>query len=37
MKTFKILSALLSYPTQDLIEAAPEVINKPKIFCRTER
>ena len=24
MKTFKVLSALLSYPTQDLIDAAPE-------------
>ncbi|MGN8545007.1 hypothetical protein ACQPTN_08525 [Bradyrhizobium sp. 13971] len=24
MKTFKVLSALLSYPTEALIEAAPE-------------
>ena len=26
MRTFKVLSALLSYPTEGLIEAAPEFV-----------
>ena len=32
MKTFKVLSALLSYPTQGLIEAAPDFAGDPR--CR---
>ena len=36
MKTFKVLSALLTYPTEELIDAAPEfrrVLDARKASC----
>ena len=30
MKTFKVLSALLSYPTEALIDAAPEFAGRAR-------
>ena len=40
MKTFKVLSALLSYPTEDIIEAAPEfltVLDAEKLIPASHR